>query len=64
MEESTMKPIENLLDEGSFAPVADGLATADPLEFPGYLDSLEKARRAAADESVVCGAGTIGGIEV
>ena len=60
-----MEPVGSLLDEGSFVPFADSLAPADPLGFPGYRNALEKARaQRAANESVVCGAGTIAGIAV
>jgi hypothetical protein len=60
-----VESVDRLLDEGSFVPFADALAPADPLGFPGYRDALEKAREQhAGDESVVCGAGTIAGIDV
>lgn len=60
-----MKAVEHLVDEGSFEPVADGLSTADPLGFPGYLDAMGRTRaRSGTDESVGAGPARIGGIEV
>ena len=60
-----MKAVKHLVDEGSFEPVADGLSTADPLDFPGYLDAMGRTRaRSGTDESVSAGPAHIGGIEV
>ena len=60
-----MKQVAHLVDEGSFEPVADGLSTADPLGFPGYLEAMSRVReRSESDESVVAGPARIGGIEV
>jgi acetyl-CoA carboxylase carboxyl transferase subunit beta len=50
-----------LVDEGSWAPVEDGLATTDPISFPGYGD---KAADHEASESVKAGPATIGRYEV
>lgn len=54
-----------LLDPGSFREVSGGLAGRDPLQFPGYRKTLEKARKESGlKEAVVTGTGTIGGVKV
>lgn len=54
-----------LADPGSFELREDGLASRDPLGYPGYADQLRAAtERANADESVVTGMATIGGHRV
>jgi acetyl-CoA carboxylase carboxyl transferase subunit beta len=54
-----------LFDAGSFRPGADGLASTDPLDFPSYAQTREKAATASGtDESVVAGPATITGIDV
>jgi acetyl-CoA carboxylase carboxyl transferase subunit beta len=54
-----------LADPGSFEPRQDGLASRDPLGYPGYAETLAgAAKRAKADESVVTGMATIGGHRV
>jgi acetyl-CoA carboxylase carboxyl transferase subunit beta len=56
---------ETLIDEGSFEPSDDAIPPADPLEFPGYGEALGRARASSeADESVVTGAATVGGVAV
>ncbi|MDP9068602.1 MAG: acetyl-CoA carboxylase carboxyltransferase subunit alpha/beta [Actinomycetota bacterium] len=55
----------DIIDPGSFRWLADDLQSRDPLRWPGYRDSLQRAsERAATDESVVTGAATIEGHEV
>ena len=39
--------LRELLDEGSFEELFADLKTKDPLEFPGYGEKLEGARRSA-----------------
>src|ERR687895_955055 len=52
-------------DAGTFEPVADGLTSRDPLEWPGYAQDLRKAAEASGvDESVQAGPATIGGHDV
>lgn len=56
---------EGLIDEGSWQPIEDGLASRDPLGFPGYQAALSAAKeKAEADESVRAGAATIGRYKV
>jgi len=55
----------DLVDRDSFRPVADALASTDPLAFPSYRDTLEQAKDASGtDESVVAGPATVAGIDV
>jgi acetyl-CoA carboxylase carboxyl transferase subunit beta len=55
----------SLADPGSFRAQDLDLRTSDPLHFADYADALEQAReRSGADESVVAGPATIGGIAV
>lgn len=57
--------IENLVDEGTWQPYEDGLASRDPLEWEDYADALEAAKaKTERDESVVAGAARIGGHSV
>lgn len=56
---------EHLVDEGSFAPFRDDLASGDPLGYPGYPEALDAAReQSGGSESVLAGRATIGGHEV
>ena len=58
-------PEENLADQGSFAPIEDGLGSTDPLEWPDYEDARGSARdKSGADESVVAGPAVIGKTDV
>lgn len=54
-----------MLDEGTFVPHDDGLASGDPLGWPDYGEALGRAgERSDSDESVVGGRATIAGAEV
>src|ERR671924_165616 len=53
-----------LVDEGSFSPARDELASPDPLGWPGYLESVTHLKGAGVDESVVVGSATISGLPV
>ena len=59
-----VRPVETLVDRDSFEPVADDLASRDPLAFEGYRAALDEKKAAGVDESVTYGAATVGGIEV
>lgn len=52
--------IQMVLDKGSFREWDPYLETADPLEFPGYRQKLEKTRTASGlEEAVLTGCGTV-----
>ncbi|WP_053218928.1 acetyl-CoA carboxylase, carboxyltransferase subunit beta [Virgibacillus senegalensis] len=54
--------IASLFDEGTFEEWDKQLISANPLQFPGYEDKLEKDRQKTdLNEAVVTGAGTIDG---
>ncbi len=56
---------QGLADPGTFELREDGLASRDPLGYPGYADALRAAaERAGTDESVVSGIAVIGGHRV
>ncbi|ALC82004.1 MULTISPECIES: acetyl-CoA carboxylase, carboxyltransferase subunit beta [Bacillus] len=55
--------ISSLFDEGSFQEFNEGMRSNNPLEFPGYLEKLEKDReKTSLNEAVVTGEGKIEGI--
>lgn len=57
--------VSELADQGSFSPLSDGLASRDPLDYPGYREALDAAAtKAGTDESVVAGPAAIGGRDV
>lgn len=57
--------IENLVDEGTFVRVDDGLRSRDPLGWEDYTSALERAAAASdRDESVTAGSALIGGHKV
>ncbi len=59
---SARERIEMLLDEGSFTERGAHLASVDPLQFPGYRDSLERYRKQTGlQDAIVSGAGTLDG---
>lgn len=54
-----------LLDQGTFRELDAGLASADPLGFPGYPAKLDQARRRTGmNEAVVTALGRMGGQKV
>ena len=57
--------LQELLDEGSFEELFADLKTKDPLEFPGYGEKLEGARKLTqAQDAFVCGRGSVCGIRI
>lgn len=65
MLEAAPEPIETLIDRGSFVPAGPPVPSSDPLGFPSYSDSLERAReRSGSPEAVHAGAASIGGVGV
>lgn len=65
MAEEVTDLINELVDEGSWQIAQDDLRGFDPLGFPGYQETLERARgRTGRDESVETGSCTIGRYQV
>ena len=64
MEFTTIEMCRRLLDPGSFGVYADELGTPDPLDYPGYLDSIGRLRSSGHDESVMSARGSIAGLPV
>ena len=57
--------IESLFEPGSFTELDRGMLSVNPLDFPDYLEKLEKDKRKAnMNETVVTGTGEIEGYEV
>lgn len=57
--------IEGLLDDDSFQPFDDGIASVNPLEFPDYLEKIEKDKKKTnLEEAVLTGTGTINDIQI
>lgn len=54
--------IESFIDEGSFEEINENMISKNPLQFPGYLEKLEKDRqKSKLNEAIVTGIGTVGG---
>ncbi|MCJ7839743.1 acetyl-CoA carboxylase, carboxyltransferase subunit beta [Lederbergia sp. NSJ-179] len=52
--------VESLLDEESFQEIKEPISTGNPLDFPGYLEKLEKDKaKTGLNEAVVTGTGKI-----
>jgi acetyl-CoA carboxylase carboxyl transferase subunit beta len=64
LEFTTIEMCRRLLDPGSFHVHADELGTPNPLDYPGYLDSVGRLRSGGRDESVVPARGSIAGLPV
>lgn len=55
--------IESLVDEGTFEEFDKEMISANPLQFPDYIEKLEKDRqKTELNEAVVTGKGTLDGI--
>lgn len=54
--------LSTILDPGSFRELNEKFSAADPLEFPGYREKLDAARRKTGlQEAVVTAVGTVDG---
>ncbi len=53
--------IKSLLDDGSFEEFNQDMMSENPLEFPGYLEKLQKTGKTSLNEAVVTGKGTVDG---
>lgn len=57
--------LNSFLDEGSFEELYGNIISENPLNFPDYLEKIEKDRRnTKLNEAVVTGKGTVNGHEV
>ncbi len=60
---SARERIELLIDAGAFHELDANLASNNPLDFPGYAESLERNRtKTGMTDAIVSGAGTLEGI--
>jgi acetyl-CoA carboxylase carboxyl transferase subunit beta len=57
--------IESFIDAGSFEEINEGMISKNPLNFPGYLEKLEKDRqKSKLNEAVVTGTGSVNGNKI
>ncbi|MED1469342.1 acetyl-CoA carboxylase, carboxyltransferase subunit beta [Bacillus salipaludis] len=57
--------LESFLDEGSFEEINENMISKNPLNFPDYLEKLEKDReKSKLNEAVVTGIGTVNGHKI
>ena len=61
-QQTAKQRIDSLFDEGTFEEWDKGLLTTNPLDFPEYMEKVEKDReKTGLNEAVVTGKGLIGG---
>ncbi len=54
--------IESVCDTGTFTEWSSGIVGGNPLDYPGYMDKIEKLRsETGLEEAVVCGEALVGG---
>jgi len=57
--------IDSFIDEGSFEEINENMISKNPLNFPDYLEKLEKDRqKSKINEAVVTGIGTVNGQKI
>ncbi|WP_312471138.1 acetyl-CoA carboxylase, carboxyltransferase subunit beta [Neobacillus sp.] len=57
--------IDSFIDEGSFEEINENMISKNPLNFPDYLEKLEKDRQKSnLNEAVVTGIGTVNGNKI
>ncbi|MBO0960101.1 acetyl-CoA carboxylase carboxyltransferase subunit beta [Neobacillus sp. MM2021_6] len=57
--------IDSFIDEGSFVEINENMVSKNPLNFPDYLEKLEKDRqKSKLNEAVVTGMGTVNGQKI
>ncbi len=62
---SARRRIKQIIDEGTFVEIGNGLTTKDPLKFDGYVKKLEALKeKTKIEEAVVTGVGKINSDEV
>ena len=58
------KRIEAISDEGTFVEFDKGMTSANPLDFPGYIEKVEKdQQKTGLNEAVVTGTSELDGIK-
>lgn len=61
---SAYKRIEAISDEGTFNEFDKGMTSANPLDFPGYIEKIEKdQKKTDLNEAIVTGTAKLEGIE-
>jgi acetyl-CoA carboxylase carboxyl transferase subunit beta len=62
---SSTERVESFIDEGTFEEINADLISVNPLNFPDYLEKVEKDRKKTGlNEAVLTGAGKVNGIDV
>ncbi|WP_066292498.1 acetyl-CoA carboxylase, carboxyltransferase subunit beta [Bacillus sp. FJAT-29937] len=57
--------VDSFLDEGSFEELNAGMISENPLNFPDYIEKIEKDRKKTGiNEAVVTGIGTVNGHQI
>ena len=57
--------IDSFIDAGSFEEINENMTSENPLNFPGYLEKLEKDRqKSKLNEAVVTGIGSVNGNKI
>ena len=57
--------ISSFIDEGSFEEINENMISENPLQFPDYLEKIEKDRhKTKMNEAVVTGSGTVNGNKI
>ena len=57
------KRIEAITDENSFVEFDKGMTSANPLDFPGYQEKIEKTNKTDLSEAVVTGTAKLDGVQ-
>lgn len=62
---NSFERIDSFVDEGTFEEINKGMTSENPLNFPDYLEKLEKdISKTGLNEAVVTGMGVVGGFPV
>lgn len=62
---SAFERVDSLFDQGSFTELHGNMISVNPLDFPDYLEKLEKDKvKARMNEAVMTGIGTMNGYQV
>ncbi|MEH7108173.1 acetyl-CoA carboxylase, carboxyltransferase subunit beta [Bacillus sp. JJ1764] len=62
---NSQERIDSFIDEGSFQEINENMVSKNPLNFPDYLEKLEKDRQKSnLNEAIVTGSGAVNGHKV